>query len=73
MKVVKIPSEKLSPSECFSGVNRAYWTLKYAYINLETIQEQLRAEANYELSDKLRDILKEIERAYSYKLGNIKD
>lgn len=73
MKVIRIPSERLSQSECFGGVNLAYWALKYAYVNLEPIHEQLRSEANYDLSDKLRDVMKEIERGYSYKLGSIKD
>jgi hypothetical protein len=73
MSVIRIPSDKLTPYECYSGVNLAFWSMKYAYLNLEPIQKQLQSEANYELSDKIRDVMQQIERGYSYKLGPIKD
>jgi hypothetical protein len=71
-KKVTIPSSLLTADENYSGVNLAYWSLKAAYLELEGIQQSLRGEKNYTLSDKVRDVMEVLDRGYSYRLGNIK-
>ena len=71
-KKVTIPSSLLTADENYRGVNLAYLSLKAAYLELEDIQQSLRGEKNYTLSDKVRDVMEVLDRGYSYRLGNIK-
>ena len=71
--MTRIDSSKLTPYENRLGVNLAYWSMKSAYTELSSIQEELRASKNYELSDKVRQVMVLLDRGYSYRLGSIKE
>jgi hypothetical protein len=69
-KQIRIQSERLSPMECYSGTNKAFWSIKYAYHALAVIQEELRAEKNYTLADQIRDVRIALHDGYTYRIPN---
>lgn len=73
MTDIRIPSHLLTTQENCVGANKAYWALKKAYHDLIHLREQFRAEKNYAAADSVRDVMKVLADAYSYRLGDIED
>lgn len=71
--MVKIDSSKLTPFENCNGVNRAFWSMKSAYLDLVEIQEELRGKKDYSTADKVRKVMSTLEDGYSHRLGKIQD
>lgn len=69
-KQIRIRGECLSPMECYSGTNKAFWSIKYAYHALAVMQEELRAEKNYTLADQIRDVRTALHDGYTYRIPN---
>lgn len=64
-------STKLTPDESRYGVNLAYLSLKLSHMELGKVQEKLREEGLYSLSDKVREVRAALEAGYSYRMGPI--
>lgn len=69
--MVSTDSTGLTPAENRYGVNLAYLSLKLAHMELGKVQEELRKEGLYSLSDKVREVRAALETGYSYRMGPI--